>query len=169
LALTTGVGIVGRATTSAPVATVTDLAYIVDLLANGVITQAEKDGEFTSAANQRKIAAQLGVLIADVARFTGSEMFATTDLSAPNNLVAAYLAGTFAHSVFDTISALSLGSATATIETDINNDITADVRGVVVGATLKNDVSTSVANAVADYPVVGVGDISVVETAVTNL
>jgi hypothetical protein len=141
-------------------ATVTDLAAVMDALANGILTadHSSLNGKGLTAA-----AGQVAALAAAVAKYTRNELFVDSPGSR-SQPIAAFLAGTLA----DDIAALGLGdNGPASPQQAIFSAIAKAIGAVTdpqVDATVKavfqNDVFL-------EYPVIG--PISAVETAVTNL
>jgi hypothetical protein len=132
-----------------------DLAGVLDLLATGII--AADSSVLDTPKGQKAVAAELGTLAEDIARFVKSEDFG----SGPNTsvAVAAYLAGSLA----STVNSLLENSEPVAVM-DIDADIIKDVDAVV-----SKTVRPSVQQAVDSDSYASVGDIALPETTVTNL
>jgi hypothetical protein len=140
-------------------ATVTDLAAITDLLANGILTA---DHASLTGTGLAKAASQVEALAAAAARFTRNEIF--DNGNGTSGAVAAFIAGSLA----DDVAALNLGdngpaSPQQVLFAAIDKAVTAVTNQAVdpaVNAVFKGQ-------DYLNYPVLGA--ISGPETAVTNL
>jgi hypothetical protein len=136
--------------------TVTDLASIVDLFADGII----KANGVAIPASVSTDAKEIGALIQAVANFTKNEAIA---ISVRGQLgsepVAVFLAGTLADYIVGVVPQF----AQSPILTAIEKGVTA-----VTNATVDRQVQSLFSSgSYADYP--AIGDISTQETTVTNL
>ena len=117
-------------------ATVTDLASITDVLADGIVSFYKTAGTLNTSETSTA-ASDIGNLAEAVAKFVGTETFSDSSNSKESGPVAEFIAGTLA----DYIEAVISTTNTATA---ILNAIKTDVEKISTNSTFDSDISSAI-------------------------